>query len=156
MVLQDWMGLAAAAVGLGAMVYAKRIEKKAKAARFWPTASGTVKRSSVKLERSGNHAGSYNYGNRTFRADVHYRYKVGSRTYTNNKIMVGGQLQLALKDRAEQHCHNYPVGTEVDVIYNPDNPQEAYLEPHEESSGFIQLVGGVFLAIGLIAYFHLF
>lgn len=156
MVLQDWVGLVAMVVGAGAFIHAKRVEKKAEAARFWPTASGTIKRSSVKLDRSGGYAGSNHYGNRTYRADVQYRYKVGSRSYTGSKILVGGQLQTSLKDGAEKHCHEYPVGAEVEVVYNPDNPGEAYLEPREESSGFIQMVGGGFIAIGLLVFFHIF
>ena len=156
MELQDWMGVFFAVVGAGAFVHAKRVEKKAEAARFWPTAPGTVKRSSVSLERSGRSASSYNYGNRTYRANVQYRYKVGSRSYTGDKILVGGQLQTSLKGGAEQLCQDYPVGAEVEVVYNPDNPREAYLEPRQESSGFIQLVGGGFIAIGLLVFFHIF
>ncbi|CCQ90765.1 conserved hypothetical protein [Nitrospina gracilis 3/211] len=147
----DWMGLIFAVAGLGAVVYAWRIRNKAESARFWPVATGKVQRSSIKLERGGG----YQSSNSTYRADVRYRYRVGGRSYSNNKILIGGQLQMGFRSRAEEHCRRYPVGTEVEVLYNPDNPQEACLEAREETSGFLQLVGGGFAVFGVMMYLGL-
>ncbi|MCF8721342.1 DUF3592 domain-containing protein [Nitrospina gracilis] len=149
--IPNWMGLMFAVVGLGAVVYAWRVGKKAEAARFWPTTQGKVQRSSLKLESGGG----YQSNNSTYRADVRYRYRVGGRSYTSNKILIGGQLQMAFRNRAEEHCRRYPVGTEVEVLYNPDNPQEACLEAREETSGFLKLVGGGFAVFGLLLYLGL-
>ena len=128
------LGYILTGVGAGAYYYAKGIQKKAEASRFWPTVTGEVKRSNVTVE--SNYHGSSHQS--SYKAVVQYKYKVNGRSYTNDKILVGGQLQMALKKRAEGHCYNYPVKSEVEVHYNPDNPAEAFLETREETSWFIQ------------------
>lgn len=150
--LPGFLGYIFIAVGGGAFFYAKQIQKKAETSRFWPTVKGEVKRSNMTLE--GHYNGSSHQS--TFKAVVQYKYKVKSRSYMNNKILVGGQLQMSLKDRAESHLQNYPVKSEVDVHYNPDNPAETYLETREEISWIIQMIGGVFAFVGLAAVMGVF
>ena len=147
-----FLGYIFTGVGAGAFFYAKGVQKKAAASRFWPTVKGEVKRSNIIVEskyNGSNHQSSY-------KAVVQYKYKVNSRSYTNDKILVGGQLQMALKKRAEAHCHNYSVKSEVEVHYNPDNPAEAYLETREETAWFIQLIGGFFAFMGMGVILGLF
>ena len=136
-------------VGVCAFFYAKGIQKKAEASLYWPMVKGEVKQSNVVVERG--------HRTSTYKAIVQYKYKVKSRSYTNDKILVGGQLQMALKKRAEGHCQHYPVKSEVEVHYNPDNPAEAFLETREEISWFIKMVGGGFAFFGLgmiLGLFH--
>ncbi len=150
--IPGFLGYVFMGVGAGAFFYAKRIQKKAEASQYWPMVKGEVKQSNVTVESNWNVSSR----SRTYKAVVQYKYKVNRRSYTNDKILVGGQLQMALKKRAEGHCQNYPVKSEVDVHYNPDNPAEAFLETREETAWFIQLVGGFFAFFGLGAILGLF
>ena len=110
----------------------------------WPSTPGEIISSSISRESSG----TIDSPNRTFRANIRYRYKVGSRTLTNNRICVGGQLQVSLKGKAENYCRDYPIGEIVDVFYNPDKPRDSVLETREETSWFYLLAGAVLAIVG--------
>ena len=148
------LGLLFIGVGGGAFYYAWRIRTKAEdSALCWPSVPGKIHKSTLVLESSG---GGNQTPKKTYKAVVEYKYKVASRFYTHNKICIGGQLQMGFKKRAESHCQNYPYGAEVDVYYDPNNPQDSVLETREEVSGFYQMVGCVFLFIGGVVYLGLF
>ena len=112
----------------------------------WPSTDGEVISSSVSSESSG----TYDNPNSTFRANIKYRYEVGSRTLTNDKICVGGQLQISFKSKAEQTCRTYPTGKSVRVHYNPRKPSDSVLETHEETSWFYLAIGLVLAIVGTL------
>ncbi len=113
----------------------------------WPHTEGEITRSNISMEDSNT---SWDNPQKTFKANIQYRYKVGRGRYTNNKICIGGQLQLSLRGKSENYCSQYPVGKAVPVYYNPDNPAEAVLERREETSGLYLLIGLVFGIIGFL------
>ena len=67
-----------------------------------------------------------------------YTYVVGSRTYTNDRV--GYAYRGLKKTVAEKNLAAIP--DEVDVHYDPDNPQEAYLETNGPVLGFALILGG--------------
>ena len=151
--VHDWLGLLLAGIGASAFYQGWKIRTKAEDSELWPSVPGTIKKSTAKLESGGGYGST---STTTYKAVIQYKYKVASRYYTNNKICIGGQLQLSFKKRAEAHCHNYPVGAEVDVYYDPNNPQDSVLEAREEISGLLKMVGAAFIFFGVLAYLGVF
>lgn len=102
-------------LALYAMIFTYR---KTAAAKQWPSTIGIVFASSV--ERRPTHRRRYaNY------AIVRYSYQVGERTYQNAKVSLGSAASgLA----AKRVVARYPVGAQVMVFYNPQDPSEAVLE----------------------------
>ena len=151
MEVHDWLGLLFMGIGASAFYQGWKTRTKAEDSELWPSVPGTIKKSTTKLESSRGGYGSA--PTTTYKAVVQYKYKVASRHYTNDKICIGGQLQLSFKKRAGAHCQNYPVGTAVDVYYDPNKPQDSVLETREEISRILQIVGGAFMFFGVLAYF---
>ena len=84
----------------------------------WPSTMGTVNASYLE-RRSSSEGGSTNY------PVVQYSYQIGGQTYQGSKLApgpeVGGTGAGKVVDR-------YPVGAQVMVFYNPENPSDAVLE----------------------------
>lgn len=74
--------------------------------------SRTVKRMS-EASRSGNFA------------RVEFEYRVGNRKLRGNRISIGEQ---APDFQVRETLDRYPIGREVEVFYNPANPEQAVLE----------------------------
>ncbi|MEO2175130.1 MAG: DUF3592 domain-containing protein [bacterium] len=121
-----------------------QLSKRVESSLSWPSTEGEVISSSISHESSG----TYDRPNKTYRANIRYRYKVGSRELTNNKICVGGQLQISLRGKAEDYCREYPVGEIVEVHYNPKKPRDSVLETREETSFFYLVIGAVLAIVG--------
>ena len=153
MEVSNWLGLLFAGIGASAFYQGRKIRTKAEDSELWPSVPGTIKKSTTKLESGGGYGST---STTTYKAVIQYKYKVASRYYTNDKICIGGQLQLSFKKRVEAHCQNYPVGTAVDVYYDPNKPQDSVLETREEISGILQIVGGAFIFFGVLAYLGVF
>lgn len=78
-----------------------------------------------------------------YRPKVTYTYAVGDRTYTSDR---SSYAHRGLKQHvAEQALAAIP--DEVVVYYNPDAPQEAYLNTHTPTLGRVLLSGGSIGAI---------
>lgn len=89
-----------------------------------------------------------NSPNRTFRANIRYSYQVGGRKLTNDRICVGGQLQISMRGKAEEYCRRYPKGRSVRVHYDPRKATESVLETREETAWFYLILGAGFALIG--------
>jgi hypothetical protein len=60
---------------------------------------------------------------------VIYEYEVRGRKYQNDQIKAGDKYWASgTSQEAYQTIDRYPVGMDVTVYYNPDNPAEASLE----------------------------
>lgn len=100
-----------------------------KIADSWPCAEGEIISSGI-----GTSSGTYDNPNTFYQANITYQYEVSGRPCTNNKICVGGQLQLSLKSKANAYLARYPEGKKVIVHYNPKKPKDSVLEVKEETS----------------------
>ena len=84
----------------------------------WFSTVGTVTLSTIDVHKSGRRS-SIPY------PDVRYSYQVLGREYEANKIMPGAEIGGS---GAQKVIDRYPVGAQVTVFYNPQNPYEAVLE----------------------------
>jgi hypothetical protein len=108
--------------GIGWFLNKKSKEAKAlrDAARNWPSTVGKVITS--RAEVSG---GEYT----SVVPFIVYQYNVYGRDYSNSQIKAGDVHMSSYSSRAAyDKVDKYPVGSEVTVYYNPENPQQSALE----------------------------
>lgn len=85
--------------------------------------------------------------NKKCRVNVEYEFTVGGIQFRGNTLQYGQPLWE--RSQAEAIADNYPIGTVVDALYCPSNPNLSALE-----SGFgdtvrvSTLIGGVFFIVG--------
>lgn len=100
-------------------------QRKAGAARSWPTAAGTVLESALESRRSSNNRGWVNYPR------VIYTYTVSGQSYASSRIAPGMEVGGT---GAPGVIAKYPPGAQVKVYYNPQNPSDAVLETNTPAS----------------------
>ena len=95
-------------------------QRKVAQASSWPSTMGTVLMSMVQWRAGGSSSRSgANY------PVVMYSYQAMGQTYQGNKIAHGPEVGGM---GAHKVVARYPMGTQVAVYYNPENPPEALLE----------------------------
>ncbi len=143
-------GLVFLAVGVAGVTSWRRTMKRSRASLSWPTVQGRVLASDV-LTR-------YSDQSRYDRASVLYQYVVGGTTYSSDTVFHSAVRLSGNIQRARETVSRYPVGSEVRVYYDPDDPEAAVLVPGTAAfSGaalaiglFFAFTGGGQLLVGLI------
>lgn len=143
--MEQFFGWVAMLAGAGAIGYAWLLHRRADAIAHWPTSAGSILESRVEREHNANTNGP----RITFAPRIRYQYEVQGRSFTSDKIAVGGTLDTSSEQRAAERTRRWPVGATVPVFYNPRNPREAYLKTDAEGAWFIAAVGAVMGLVGL-------
>jgi len=94
-------------------------KKRNAEAATWPSVKGEIRYSGVEDVR-GDDDISYN-------AAVQYNYVVDGKPHVGNRIMYGPTTFSNQWD-AQKLCDKYPVGSTVDVYYDPKKPGRCVLE----------------------------
>lgn len=90
-------------------------------AQDWSSTMGVVITSTIQVKRS--------YKSRSEIPVVVYQYQVNGKPYTGQVVKAGEQyFSVRLYGDAQKTIARYPVGAQVMVYYNPENPQESALE----------------------------
>jgi hypothetical protein len=92
---------------------------KAKATYEWPSTLGSVVASEIK-EKSSD-------GGFSYEPVVTYEYQVEGNTLRSSKLKISEVITNGSYSQAEKLIRHFPVGRKVDVIYNPEDPQESVL-----------------------------
>jgi hypothetical protein len=117
--------------------------KKAEASEGWPTTTGVVTHSEVARDHDSDGT--------MYRPDVEYEYTVDGQDYVGNTITVGAKVSTNVAGGAQKKVNEYPVGKEVKVHYDPDDPAESCLEPGVRASASIPFWAGIgVLFIGVL------
>jgi hypothetical protein len=147
-----WTQIAAGAcllIFVGMVFGLPRLRRRVEASKRWLKANGEILVSEIKLPQTHTSDDQDDA-----RVVVRYRYGVDAKTYEGDGIKIGGQTSM-MRALAETLVARYPVGAEVDVYYDPRDPKDAVLEPHEQSSGIAQLaVTLVFGIVGIVLALH--
>jgi len=138
--------------GLGIYMLSRyaRERKKTAEAQAWPSVVGSVVEAAVaeSTQVSTDPEDSMIQG-KVYTPRVVYTYAVDGVSYHGERIRVGAQTFVSSRRKVEQELARYPVGGEVRVYYNPQNPAEALLEPGVPSRATL-IVGIVFLTVALM------
>src|SRR5215469_13885011 len=89
--------------------------------RNFPSVTGTITLSKLESHTSKK-GGTY------YEAVINYQYKVGDQAFRGDKLVFGEYESAHLPNDATT-VNSHPVGSAVQVYYNPNNPDEALLYP---------------------------
>ena len=125
------------------------LRRQAVASASWPATEGRITRSRLEM-RAGDKGSS-------FTADVAYEYDLDGRTLVGSRVWIGDGYSSSPGTEHRDAVTRYPVGRQVQVHYDPQDPDESVLEPGPTwSSMLLLLLGLVFLSIGsLVLLFFL-
>lgn len=93
-------------------------QNRENAAQTWPTVTGEIGGSEIKLHRKLRGPVMYPH--------ISYTYEVNGKSYHSSNIMAGGEMGGM---NVETMLARYPHGSKVTVYYDPQNPKNAVLEP---------------------------
>jgi hypothetical protein len=122
-----------------------RARREAAAASNWPTTSGRVVSSGAERYTSVHLSKTQDA---TFEPVVEYAFAVHGREFRSRRIDFGAHVGTQ-RAAAERRAAAYPVGMQVQVQYDPQNPSEAVL--HVGSNPVLPLVAAV--ALFLVAVY---
>ncbi len=115
----------AAVFGAISFWYGWRTLQKNKLAAGWPTVPGVIISaeldSYVKRDEDGDVTTMYT-------PLITYEYQVDGQGYTNNRVRVQAYAATNMQSVSSKKLEEYPVGSQVEVHYDPLNPEDALLE----------------------------
>lgn len=122
-------------------------EDEAEASAQWPSVEGVIVESRLESRRRQDSTLSYDV------PIIVYEYTVDGVQYEGDRITF---LSVSSTQEAPEMAEQYPVGTRVNVYYDPSDPNEAILLPgRQRESGFGKL-GIVIGLFGLALIFGAF
>lgn len=110
-------------VAVGYFIYrrSKMRDAAKQSAQDWSSTMGIVITSTVQVKRG--------YKSRSEIPVVVYQYQVDGKPHTGQAIKAGEQFfSVRIYGDAQKTVARYPVGAQVMVHYNPENPAESALE----------------------------
>lgn len=111
------------ALFLGYRVFASN--RAVKASENWMTTTGRILATNVEARTSHSSDGGRSTA---YYPNIVYEYQVHGQTFQNNQVTVGMQVGRGNYMTVQQQINNYPVGSTVQVYYNPENPAQSALE----------------------------
>jgi hypothetical protein len=133
------LGLVMVLSGLYALWHEREVKRRAESARYWPRAGGKIVRSELFVIGSRSDC----------EARIGFEYEVDGRHFNGQAVAVADRQTGDARD-ARNRLDRYPAGAAVDVLYNPDNPVEAYLEARDTLSLAYPFVSGGVAVVGAL------
>jgi hypothetical protein len=117
--------------------------KSGRASKTWPATKGTILESYLKHKTFTLRLIGTGGTGRNYVPYIQYKYEVNGRVFQSDSINTapGWWVPPGISHRLAK----YPQDKTVDVYYNPQSPEKAFLEPGVESLSF------VFSFLGVIA-----
>lgn len=119
-----------------------RDKKKAEESQNWSSTPGIITESYVRKEENRDSDG---YPTTSYYPEVRYAYEFLGTKYTGDKIAFGESVGGSLK-KAQDALAQYPVGKNMAVYYDPNNPEDAVLE-RRVSGKMMLIIGIIFLLV---------
>ena len=137
----------AAAGGFGLLVFlfALGFTRAVRQAARWPVTRGRIIASGTDTFRDYD----TDAGRRRIRhkPSVVYEYEVNGRQYKGDRVTFGVVTSSSHSGVSQRLAARYPVGTEVDVHYNPKAPGESVLRPHSVLHYLLWVVAAAMFAL---------
>jgi hypothetical protein len=124
--------------------------KSGRASKTWPATKGTILESynqhkTFTIRLIGSNTG------RKYVPYIQYKYEVNGREYQSSSI--NSAPSWWVPPGVSHRLAKYPQDKNVDVYYNPQSPEKAFLEPGVESLSFVFSLLGVIALIISIWFF---
>lgn len=111
----------------------------------WPTADGSITHSNMKSKES--YRARFKTKSSTHDVHLRYRYEVDGKEYTGRRITFGQIDRSSLSD-AKGYLAKYPVGRNVQIHYDPDNPGDSVLESSAPGMTWMGILLGGLMFVG--------
>lgn len=130
-------------VGMTIIVFAIVIQQRATESADWPTAVGSVTKSTIITKTIPRRTRSTRPSTRQL-AEIEYRYSVDATQLRHKQIYF-------VKLSVGQALKKYPLGAIVNVTYNPDDVNDSFLEPPDpESSTVVIALGSLCILTSIV------
>ncbi len=141
------LALVFGAVGIWVLILYRREKRKAQESSTWPSVTGKVVEAYI-----SSHSGTDSEGEsvEVYAPKVVYEYAVNGVVHRSDRLAIGPAATYPKRRRAEQEVARYPVGSEVRVFYNPQNPAEAVLQTSLQAGKTMLILGIIFLVLGVL------
>jgi hypothetical protein len=126
--------------GIFIMIAGIRNRKKAEESTSWPSVQGTIIKAWVETQEHEDDDGSKTI---THFPRWEYEFAVSGNTYTGGNISFGGTGGSSRESEAWEALEQYSLNSQVQVFYNPSNPEEAVLVPGIQGTMGSIIFGGV-------------
>ncbi len=126
-------------VGLAVTAYGWRVFRRGRAIRQWPSVTGRITKAELASEEND------------LLPDIRFTYTVDGREFEGRLEFPPGTAPMP--GFAQHQVETYPVGREVSVYYNPENPSQARLEAGSHDDWMVLATGLGITALGVGAMF---
>ena len=109
------------AIWLGFVALSAKKFVRGRASINWPTITASVNSSDIEAKSGGN-------GLTFYSPKIEYQYTINNRAYKSSTFTFMGTSGLT-KNYAEKYASKYPSGSEIQVHYNPRNPEISVIIP---------------------------
>jgi hypothetical protein len=119
--------------------------KEAAIAKSWPRAQCKIIKSEV--------VETYGEGTTFYHAEIEYEYRVKGASYSNDEISMGGEERTSNRGYIAAICKKYPIKSMKEIVYNPKDPEESYLDLSTSTpkgsiwGGIIFIIAGMFIIL---------
>lgn len=86
--------------------------------------------------------------------NLSYRYEYKDKQLFGDHFTLRENAWSSTRERAEESCAKYAVGSEVPCYVNPANPSQAVLKLESKAAGYTLWFPGLFLAGGCVLTFR--
>ena len=127
-------------VGLAITAFGWRGFQKGKANKQWPSITGQISSTTLASEEND------------LLPDIRFSYTIDDDHYEGRVEFPPGTMPMP--GFASTQIEKHPVGSPVTAYYNPQQPEQATLEPGRANDDWLILAMGIgFTAIGVLAMF---
>ena len=120
---------------------------KGSASKRWPATDGRILSSEVTSHRSLDSDGTHTT---MYEPAIQYEYNAKGQRYQSKEIGFGGIDGTSSTDFADGIVAKYPMGSAVQVFYNPAKPSEAVLEHSGAGCNMVLLLIFGAIELGLV------
>ena len=133
-------------IGLVFLLITVNGRRQAEASQAWPSTSGRVVKTWVQetIERDDDGFTEYKYT-----PHIQYEYSAGGARYTGERLNFGFTSVYGEMGPAEEALDLYPMGSQVTVYYNPEQPQDAVLDREMQGGVLGYVIGGIGLVVAV-------
>jgi len=126
-------------VGLVITAYGWKTYQKGKTKRQWPSVTGEITGALLASEEND------------LLPDIRFRYTVDAQSYEGRLEFPAGTTPMP--GFAHHQLEKYPLGSQVAVYYNPQDPAQATLEPGANDDWMVLAIGIGVTLLGILALF---
>ena len=117
------------AAGLATSVWGWLVIARARKSAHWPSVQGMIETSSIAAEGD------------ELLPDIQFSYRIADKDYLKNIEFPNSTSPT--QEFSNHYVNKYPPGAVVAVYYNPDNPEQATLEPGLQPGDWMILAFGL-------------